>query len=552
MKNKNLIWVLIFISVPCFFQFATASHAQGQNVPKGRLVEFEYNKSKIYPGTTRKVTVYIPEQLNPEVPACVFVCHDGNSSRALAMSEMMDQLIASGEMPVTVGVFVPSGDMVYPLDTASVRKNRGYEYNSLGDDYARFLIEEILPFVATKYELNLSDDGNDRCIAGCSSGGICAFNVAWERPDAFKRVYSSCGSYVPYTGGNIIPVLIRKCEPKPIRVFLHGAKHDLNNAGGNFWLVYQRMKDALDYAGYDYDTEETDDKHCQSHVALFPDAMRWLWQDYPQPVKLAKGSPYLNDFLNPEEKWEAVEHHFNSIKCLTSNSIDEVFICDSTANCIYKIGTDNKISLFSSDSRQISDLSVSPDGALYGISELTGKIWLFNADGKSSIIAKKVPGSKIKAISGNRFYAIGKEKGEGKVWLIAQNGDISIVDSGLKNPGACAVVDNKLLLVADADSHWVYSYMIGTDYSLQYKEHSIWLHVPDYADDSGANSIDIDSNGRVFIATRMGIWVGSDQPYAGQAIISKPFNEVTDFCLCGNKMFVTDGTKIFERKLKSK
>ena len=99
------------------------------------------------------------------------------------------------------------------------------EYDTPDDHYARFLIEELLPAVeqlatADGRPIELSHDGNDRCIAGASSGAICAFTVAWERPDAFRRVFSTIGTYVALRGGNCYPTLIRKSDPKPLRVFL--------------------------------------------------------------------------------------------------------------------------------------------------------------------------------------------------------------------------------------------------------------------------------------------------------------------------------------------
>ena len=91
-------------------------------------------------------------------------------------------------------------------------------------------IAPLLPFVAKQFDLKLSTSGNDRCIAGGSSGGIAAFNAAWERPDAFSRVYANSGSFVAFRGGHEFPTLVRKFEAKPIRAYLTTGMRDMETA----------------------------------------------------------------------------------------------------------------------------------------------------------------------------------------------------------------------------------------------------------------------------------------------------------------------------------
>ena len=197
-------------------------------------------------------------------------------------------------MPVTIGVFVMHGRVKAPSDKALDRFNRSYEYDGLGDNYARFLLEELLPEVETKTAadgrpIRLSKDGNDRAIGGSSSGAICAFTAAWERPDAFRRVFSAIGTYVGLRGGNDYPTLIRKIEPKPIRIFLQDGSNDLNIYGGDWWMANQEMERALTFAGYEVNHVWGDGGHNGKHATeIFPDAMRWLWKDWPAPVKAGR------------------------------------------------------------------------------------------------------------------------------------------------------------------------------------------------------------------------------------------------------------------------
>ncbi len=161
------------------------------NVPQGKVTKYEWT-SKIYPGTTRDYWVYVPAQYKSEKPACVMFFQDGatfvNENGSFRTTIVLDNLIHKGEMPVTIGIFINPGVVVPAAPDTQGRYNRSYEYDAVGDRYARFLIEEILPEVAKRGKL--SADPNDRAIAGSSSGGNGAFNAAWSRPDAMRRVLS--------------------------------------------------------------------------------------------------------------------------------------------------------------------------------------------------------------------------------------------------------------------------------------------------------------------------------------------------------------------------
>jgi enterochelin esterase-like enzyme len=258
-------------------------------VPQGELIKFEFSGSKIFPGTTREVSVYVPRQYDPARPACVYVNQDGLQWNA---NVVFDNLIARGELPVIVGVFVRPGVVKAADPTRALdRFNRSFEYDGLGDAYARFLLEEVLPAVATKSTsdgraIRLSASGNDRAIGGSSSGAIAAFTAAWERPDAFTRVFSCIGTYVGLRGGDRYPTLIRKTEPKPLRIFLQDGEQDLNIYAGDWWLANHTMLRALTYASYEVRHVWGGGGHNGRHgTMLFPEAMRWLWHDWPRPVR---------------------------------------------------------------------------------------------------------------------------------------------------------------------------------------------------------------------------------------------------------------------------
>ena len=57
---------------------------KAQDVPKGDTFKFVFDQSKIFPGTTRDVSIYVPKQYDPEKPACVYVGQDGGGFNAQA------------------------------------------------------------------------------------------------------------------------------------------------------------------------------------------------------------------------------------------------------------------------------------------------------------------------------------------------------------------------------------------------------------------------------------------------------------------------------------
>jgi enterochelin esterase family protein len=203
----------------------------------------------------------------------------GRTNGAYRVPAVFDNLIAKKEMPVTIGVFINPGTFPPAQEGRPGRSNRSVEYDSLGDAYARFLLEEIIPEVQKSYKL--TDDPAGWAICGNSSCGICSFTVAWERPDKFRKVVSHIGSFTNIRGGHVYPALIRKTANKPIRVFLQDGSSDLDNQAGNWPLANQEMAAALKFKAYDYKFEFGDGAHTGKHGgSIFPDTMRWVWRDH--------------------------------------------------------------------------------------------------------------------------------------------------------------------------------------------------------------------------------------------------------------------------------
>ena len=290
----------------------TADSLAHPDVPRGRLEgPFEF-RSQIIVGTVRRYWVFVPAQYDAKQPASVLVFQDGqratNPEGSLRVPAVLENLIHRGDIPVTIGIFITPGNLSehYPDNLGmSNPDHRAPEYDALDDRYARFLIEEMLPLVGAKYRLTV--DPEQRAIGGTSSGAICAFTVAWQRPDAFRKVISMIGSYVSIgyrpaqqgqpmvPGGDLYPGLIRKNAIRPLRIFLQDGSNDLNNEHGNWFLANQQMLSSLEWAnaaadrkqlpGPRYDVTHVwgDGAHSDAHGgALLPDMLRWMWRDQPK------------------------------------------------------------------------------------------------------------------------------------------------------------------------------------------------------------------------------------------------------------------------------
>lgn len=249
-------------------------------VPAGRLVQRRHRSVGIYPGVERAYVLYVPAQYDGSVDAGLLVFQDG--ARYLGpeanAARVLDGLIADGSLPPALAVFVEPGEQGPGLPLYGGTGNRSVEYDAAGDTYARFLLEELLPDAIAGYRV--TSDPRGRAIVGLSSGGMCAFNAAWERPDAFGKVLSHCGSFVAIRGGDSMAARVRREAARPLRVFLQTGEHDLDIVFGSWTLANREMAAALAYRGIDHRLVVGEGGHSLRHGgALLAESLRWLWQE---------------------------------------------------------------------------------------------------------------------------------------------------------------------------------------------------------------------------------------------------------------------------------
>ena len=316
------------------------------NAHNGEVITFRMDNSEIYPGTVRNVSIYVPQQYDGKAPACLWVSMSGGSF----MLDILDKLIANGDIPTIIGVFVSPGQ-IRDTEGNAVRYNRSNELDRMDGRYAEFLEREVLPAVCKHKTsdgraIKISDRATDRAIYGNSSGGICAFNVAWQRPDLFSRIYSSCGTFVSFRGGDQYPALIRKCEPRPIRVFLQDNDKDTWNPLFGSWFEYNNlMLSALQFAGYEVRHSWGEGGHSSKNArAIMPDVVRWLFEGWPELPKKGKSqSKTVASIFFEGEEWRCIGEGIPQGAMLYPHSEEKVLLKSSKSKVFISIdGTRTK------------------------------------------------------------------------------------------------------------------------------------------------------------------------------------------------------------------
>ena len=511
------------------------------SVAAGKTFSFAWNDSKIFPGTTRTITVYVPAAYQADKPACVYVGFDGLSFHA---ATVFDNLIAQHAMPVTIGIGIAPGSVASANSPDNPRFDRSLEFDSLNDRLARFVLEEVLPEVERHTTpdgrpIRLSANPNDRAIGGGSTGAIAAFTVAWERPDAFRRVFSAIGTYVGMRGGEQYYVLVRKTEPKPLRIFMQDGVHDEWPGGpemGDWWMSNQTMNRALEFAGYDVRHVWGTGTHNGGQAdAVFPDAMRWLWRDWPAPLQaLPPGNPVLKAILQPGEDWQ-----------VAGDGCAPPIAADPQGRVFYPGGEISAGQPIRCDAMEAT-LAFGADGKRY-LARTEGGI----KAGDGPVLGDGLQVRALTVRNSGDVYAVTRDE----LWLIRATGEKIRLDGGLKGASGVALSPDGLwLFVAQGLSRNGLSYRVRSDGAVDARAPFYEFVVPNWADESGAGGIGMDRDGRAYVATRMGVEV-FDRNGRVAGIMPLPGNaEATSLCFGGHDfdtLYVAGGGKVYRRKLHS-
>ena len=513
---------------------------QHRDVPAGTVTSGVFDSSEIFPGTTRDYWVYVPKQYDKTKPAALMVFQDGrnymNRERGFKVPTVFDNLIHKGDMPVTVGLFINPGVLPAANKNAEARYNRSFEYDSMGDRYARFLIEEMIPLLITEHRLNMSPDPDDRAICGSSSGGIAAFGAAWERPDAFRRVFTTIGTYVGLRGGNEYPTLIRKTEPKPLRIFLQDGENDLNIYGGDWWMANQTMLRALQFSGYEVDHAFGIGGHSGKHgAAILPDVLRWLWKDHGK-VRVAthfdQSKSRAPQFLIDGEGWQEIvgggSGWYEGLAVIGDGTL---YYTDVPNSKLFKIAPGGKPELVDSDTGRANGIALGPDGRLYGASSGAKQIRAWDIEsGESEVVGEGTNSNDLVVRHDGLIYYT--DPSASKIWMLKPGDKNAIaVDGKFDRPNGIGLsADQTLLFVGHFAGRFIYSYQIAEDGTLRHKQPYFHMHLPHGTDtQAGLDGMCTAHEGWLVASSNVGIQI-CDQPGRVQLILPPPPGAIRRVC----------------------
>ncbi len=546
-----------------------------EDVPQGSVESMKPWESKILADTVRDWAVYVPAQYKADTPAAVMIFQDGERMRdskgRWRVPTVFDNLIARGEMPPTIAVFLDPGHEKSKPRLANKSSNRSFEYDSLGDRYSRFLLEEIIPEVAQRY--NISSDPGLRAIGGSCSGAICAFTVAWEHPEQFGKVYSNVGSFTHLRGGNVYPSLVRKTEPKPIRVYMSDTSGDIDNAFGSWPWANQQMASALTYMGYDsrFDWAEGYAHNADFGSSRFPDAMRWLWRSSAHASAVntkddLKGDLTLLKLLIPDQPWEIVASNLGFADAPCSDAAGNFYYSDMKAPGIYRVdassGAQTEIA-----KEAVSGLKFGPDGLLYGCQGAKSQvISIAPLSGEVKVIARNVaPNDLAITADGHIFITETKSKQLNRIRI--DSGDTQVVDTGILRPNGIALSnDGGTLAVSDSGGEFTWTFRVDAATQLDAKMPTMTMRLaidpagefrfneaPPVQIASRGDGMAVDKSGRFYITSAVGVQV-FDPTGRLCGVLPKvdPQQPLTSCTLAGTNhsyLYITHGNTIYRRKL---
>lgn len=546
-----------------------------QGVPTGEIRSMGKLDSKVYPGTSREWWIYVPEQYRESESAAIMVFQDGERMKSESrwrIPIVFDNLIHRGEMPTTLAVFINPGRSTNKPQTNGKFSNRGFEYDSLGNRYARFLTEEILPEVESQY--NISRDPSMRAIGGSSSGGICAFTAAWERPDVFQKVFTSVGSFTHLRGGNIYPALVRKTEPKPIRIYMADTSGDIDNAFGSWPIANERMASSLDYMGYDLHFEWAEGYAHNADFGSFnfPDAMKWLWRDeqYERSIDTGddlRGDLTLLDLLIPDEDWELVADGLGFADALCSDQHGNLYYCDMRQPAVIRINTKTgERSVVCRES--VSGLEFNPDQTLlYACQGSKGRI--ISIDPRDGVVQTLTAGVKPNdlAVTNDGYILFTQTATSEVIKVNPKTGEKSVVDRGITKPNGIALSnDGGTLAVSDYGGTHTWTFRVNPEGILDAKMPSMPMRLrinpdgqfkfnekPQYVSAARGDGMAVDHKGRYYVTSDVGIQIFDPTGRPCGVLPKVDLDQPLTTCIIGgsdnSSLYIAQGKRIYKRRL---
>jgi enterochelin esterase-like enzyme len=521
----------------------TEDSKTSNDLKKGEFFKDIFVSERFFPGTERAYQIYIPDGLDrtKEVPIMVF--QDGMKYEA---NHVLDHLVAKKEIPPMIGIFIAPG-IVKAVDEkqAQQRYQRSYEYDSVSPLYGQFLIEEILPFIEKKHQLKFSKNPNDCAIAGSSTGGICALNVAWQHNHRFRRVYTSVGTYVGLRGGDTLASWMRLQEPRALRVFLQDGENDLNIYAGDWWMQNLLMERALQWCGYEVNHAWGTEGHKNFQAAqIFPDVMRWLWKDYPAEVKppnAEKSQGAWKELLAEGSAWHKI-NNINNAKLFVDQQ-EQVWAVANQQ--LIKMNADQKW-------QKISEIN---DGVeiLYVVN--ADEVWikkdqqLLKTDSllkNTQFLLKGNVNTIVKDSKGYTYISVADQKS--LIVLDAKDKEVQRHHFEFSPTMLGLRADQSELILGREDQQMVWLAQIQSNQELKYATPFFHLHRQEGLSGGATHVVSLE-NGYTLLLSDMGIQY-MDQPGRTHLILNNPEQKaIQSMVMVKNKLYVSDENGVYLRDL---
>ena len=321
-------------------------------------------------------------------------------------------------------------------------------------------------------------------------------------------------------------------------------------------MANQDVASALEFAGYDATFVKGEEGHNNKHGrALLPEALRWLWRDWREPVRAsAKGGErhFATEFVDPQTGWELLSQGHGFTEGPAVDAEGNVIFTDVRGDKLWRVDLNGKTSLFKEKAGEVVGMMFGKDGQLYACRRKPAQIIAMDARGNETVLAEGVSGNDLAVTAAGEIYVT--DPAAHKVWYIGLDRKPRVVHEGISFPnGILLSPDESLLIVADSDSKWMRSFQRSADGSLMNEEPFYGLEMPDQGGRSAADGMTFDTEGHLYVTSNLGVQI-CDQPGRVVAILNRPAERNPSNAVFGGPalayLYITAGDKVWRRKMR--
>ena len=250
------------------------------------------------------------------------------------------------------------------------------------------------------------------------------------------------------------------------------------------------------------------------------------------------------------EGWRLVSDGYKFTEGPAADARGQVYFTDIPNNRIHKIGLDDKVSVFAENTANTNGLMFGPDGLLYGCRNGEKKIVAYDEKAQLQTIVEEVNSNDLVVAGDGGIYFT--DPPGGRVWYISPRREKKVVADVIRPNGVILWPDQGTLVVTEALEPILWTFRVERDGSLTNKDRYYGpLQVPPGAGGPGSDGLTVDSDGRLYVATRAGLQMFDPTGRLGGTILKPHPGALSNVCFGGKSLdtlYVTAGDKVFQRK----